>query len=29
MEHPGLIEYLPEAYERALLEVLVQRPRGC
>jgi len=26
MEHPGLIEYLPEAYERALLEVLVKRP---
>ena len=25
MEHPALTEYLPEAYERALLEVLVQR----
>lgn len=25
MEHPALVDYLPEAYERALLEVLAQR----
>jgi len=25
MEHPSLVEYLPEAYERALLELLAQR----